>query len=246
MTAPGEGSLAFDVYLDHVGREIAEIASLLDEANVSPDTQVPACPDWGAADLAKHCGEVLAFWHRQVLTADPAATEPTFGPDDVARLDVPIDRLARDFVSDLRSAGEDRGCWNWSGAGMTTRWVARRMAQEFAVHGADAQATAGRPMTIDHDLAADGIDEFVDVFVGAVEHFTPEGILGLVSATDDRSWRLAINSNKGVRRTDEPAGLTITGDIDQLLLHLWNRDAAVTSDGDASVLDVWRELGSVE
>lgn len=246
MTAPIGGSLTFEAYLDHLDREIAEIAILLDDPNLPSDTPVPSCPDWSAADLANHCAEVLAFWHRQVLTADPAATEPTFGPDDDARLGLPIDQLARDLITEMRTVGENTGCWNWSGASMTTRWVARRMAQEFAVHGADAQATAGQPMVIDHDLAADGIDEFVDVFVGAVESTTPEGILGLVSATDDRSWRLAVNSDKGVTRTDEPAGLTVTGDLDQLLLHLWNRDADVTSVGDPSVLDVWRALGSIE
>jgi uncharacterized protein (TIGR03083 family) len=240
-----QGSLTYEAYLGHIEREIADIAALLAEDTIDPATPVPACPGWSAIDLRNHCAEVLAFWYRQVLTADPDATEPTFGPDDAARLELPIDRLATDLVAELGNAGEERGCWNWSGEGKTTRWVARRMAQEFGVHGADAQATAGRPMVIDLVLAADGIDELVDVFLNPIGPITPQGVFALVSS-HDQTWRLALDPDGGAARTDQPAGLTVIGEPDQLLLLLWNREAVVTIDGDLGVLDVWRELASFD
>jgi uncharacterized protein (TIGR03083 family) len=245
MNAPAGGSLSYDTYLDHIEREVTDIADLLADGAVDPGTPVPACPGWGAVDLRNHCAEVLVFWHRQVLTADPGATEPTFGPEDEARLGLPLGELAAGLVAELRAAGEDRGCWNWSGEGLTTRWVARRMAQEFGVHRADAQATVGRSVVIDLDLAADGIDELVDVFLNAVRPVTPQGVLALVSSYG-RTWLLALSVDDGVVRTDEPAGLTVIGEPDQLLLYLWGREASVTEDGDESVMATWRELAEFD
>ena len=241
MTAAG--SLSYETYLGHIEREVTDIGELLDHREVAADAPVPGCPGWGAADLRNHCAEVLVFWHRQLLTADPDATEPTFGPDDGARTELTLAQLAEELVADLRAAGEQHRCWNWSGRELTARWVARRMAQEFGVHRADAQATRGEAVVIDFDLAADGIDELVDVFYDAPGTISSDGVLALVSS-NRQTWRLAVDADEGVVRTDDPADMTVIGEPDQLLLFLWNRQAVVTADGDPSVLAAWRTLTS--
>ena len=240
-----DGALSYEAYLDHIERCTGDITELLAEDRVAADAPVPGCPDWTATDLREHCAGVLAFWQRQVAIADPDADGPTFGPEDRARASLPPDDLARELLHELRTAGEDHGCWNWSAQARTTRWVARRMAQEFGVHRADAQATVGEEATIDHALAADGIDELVDVFVGARGPVGDHRVLALVSS-HGWSWCLAVNPDAGVARTDEPAELTIIGEPDQLLLHLWGRPALVTEDGDPAVMATWRQLAAFE
>ncbi len=236
-----DGALTYDAYLGHVERGIADIAALLGSDRAAADAPVPGCPDWTAADLRDHCAGVLAFWQRQVRIADPDADGPTFGADDRALASQPLDVLARELLHELRAAGEDRGCWNWSGEGLTMRWVARRMAQEFGVHRADAQATVGDEAAIDHELAADGIDELIDVFVAAPGPVGEHRVLTLASS-HGWGWCLALDPEVGAARTDEPADLTVIGEPDQLLLNLWGRPALVTQDGDLDVMEIWRHL----
>ena len=54
--------------------------------------------------------------------------------------------------------------WTW-GRDKHAGFVLRRMAHETAVHRLDAERTAGREHTIDAELAADGIDEFLFEFL---------------------------------------------------------------------------------
>ena len=45
-------------------------------ADVDPAARVPACPDWTAADLLWHLGEVQWFWSA-VVAGRPAGPTPT-------------------------------------------------------------------------------------------------------------------------------------------------------------------------
>ena len=74
---------------------------------------------------------------------------------------------ADDMLAALDASQPGDPCWNWTGADFTAAWVLRRQAHEAAVHRWDAEAVAGDPMAIDVDLAVDGIDELLDVFLPA-------------------------------------------------------------------------------
>src|ERR1700742_26107 len=59
----------------HIHSESARFADVL--AGAAPDARVPSCPDWTAADLLWHLGEVQLFWGTIVAERldDPEAAE---------------------------------------------------------------------------------------------------------------------------------------------------------------------------
>ena len=109
-------------YADVIARESARAADAL--AAAPPGRRVPSCPDWDAADLAYHLGEVQDFWGNLVAQA-PA------GPDDldetVRRPDdelVPFLRTRTAALLDALAAHDPQDpCWSWSAAGGTVGWV---------------------------------------------------------------------------------------------------------------------------
>jgi len=75
--------------------------------------------------------------------------------------------IAKVLCTTLKELGPNAPCWNWSGSNSTAGWVARRMAQETAVHRVDAHQIDGAVAAdIDAALNVDDVDEFIDVFVG--------------------------------------------------------------------------------
>ena len=244
------GPLSFDTYVGLVGPLVADTAAMLER--VESEASVPDCPEWSAADLRDHCGGVLAFWIQQLRLADAGASGPNFDDGVRERYRLPLGELGEELLAELAAATPEQPCWNWSGSDLTAAWAARRMTQEFAVHRSDAAATAGLSRSIDTDLAADGINELLDVFVGqrksddeaqAEAEAGHVGVLSL-SSSDRGRWLLAVGST-GAAATDETASPTATvqGPVDQILLRLWGRPGiSVTESGDPAVMATWRAL----
>ena len=79
------GSVRRMDYAGVIAQESARTADALAQAPLT--AQVPSCPDWSAADLAYHLGEVQDFWS-QIVGNAPA------GPDDARRHGAPARRRA--------------------------------------------------------------------------------------------------------------------------------------------------------
>ncbi|ROS31608.1 uncharacterized protein (TIGR03083 family) [Cellulomonas sp. PhB150] len=234
-------------------------------AGTSPAGQVPACPEWTAADLAYHLGEVQDFWSRVVASA-PA--EPS--DDAVPR---PPDGELVGFLRTRTSALLDAlavhepgdACWSWSPVGGDIAWVLRRQAHEALIHRVDAEQTAGVPLTEPAaDLAADGVAEMLEVMVSGLPGwatFTPDGARLRLLATDaDRAWTVALGRFTGTSPTsgttydedcaelveDTPEGATgeVRGTAWDLDLWLWGRGPAgvLATSGDAGVADRLRAI----
>ena len=71
------------------------------------------------------------------------------------------------LLEQLSSVPADDECWSWFAPGRRVGWWARRMALEAVVHRWDTDAAQGQHFSVAPDIAADGIDEFLDVFVAA-------------------------------------------------------------------------------
>ena len=91
-------------------------------------------------------------------------------------------------------------------------------------------------MSIDSDLAVDGIEELFDTFADAPPDADLSGapVLRLVARSTDGSpevtWTVAIDPELGARSTDRDPSMVTSGSADQLLLRLWNRPASTTDE----------------
>jgi len=125
------------------------------------------------------------------------------------------------------------------------------MAQETAVHCWDAQVAHGRQQPIEPELAVDGVDEFLDVFLPTDLAERPRLDLGgavQLRCTDSaRSWIVTVRGGTiHVRRDQEPASTdaplaTVAASASDLLLLLWRRVAltspTVETGGDAALAE---------
>jgi uncharacterized protein (TIGR03083 family) len=148
----------------------------------------------------------------------------------------------------LTSAPTDLDAWTFLPAPTPLLHWARRQAHETAIHRVDAEHAANNVTGFPAGFAADGIDEIVIAFVGRggapVEGDAPSM---LVAPSDDPTrWGVTFESS-GLRTRADPdadrADLALRGAASDLYLTLWNRRTAEGSEleGDASLLDRWRE-----
>jgi uncharacterized protein (TIGR03083 family) len=203
------------------------------------DARVPPCPDWNVDDLAWHLLGVLYFWRTIVgeqLDTWEKVVEPTHPGRDVllASFNDELDATLRTF----READLDAIVWTWTGP-QKPSWHIRRMAQETAVHRWDAESAAGETTPIDAELASDGIDEFLEFFVGGPTGSEPVGGTVHLHCTDVPGEWLVRESSDGFEFTREHAkgDCAIRGAASDLLLVLWRRLPLSTVDvvGDEGV-----------
>lgn len=158
--------LPFPAYLDHIRTESARFRAVL--ADCPPDARVPACPDWDAADLLWHLGEVQWFWSR-VIAERPAAPSDEDArperPDGVPALLAFFDESSAALVDALAAADPEEPAWSWSDD-QRVAFTYRRQAHEALIHRLDAEQAAGCVTPLDPALSADGVAEGVEVMYG--------------------------------------------------------------------------------
>ena len=152
----------------------------------------------------------------------------------------------RTLLETLRVADPEAETWNFTAAPNKAHFWFRRMAHETAMHRVDAELAAGRPLAaIDPELAADGIDEFL-------EHMVPmrgnpgEKLQGSIHlhSSEGGEWMIRL-SPEGMTVTKEhgKGDVAVRGPASDLLMLLLNRRTAEGLEvfGDASILEQWRE-----
>lgn len=208
--------------------ETARVTALLRES--SPDLPVPSCPGWTLLDLTTHLGNVHVWAAAQVRGGGEKAPYVDATPgEDLAGW---YAACAEDVVATLEAAAPDQPAWGFGPQPRTAAFWQRRQLQETAVHRWDVEAALGRDGALDPELAADGIDEVLTVFLPrqvAMGRTAPlTAGLDLVSPAGGR-WRVG---------PDGPAVATVHGPADALLLLLWRRttldDPRLTVEGDAA------------
>lgn len=129
------------------------------------DVDVPTCPGWTLVDLYHHLGSVHRWQVAQLDADDPAEMAPApevelpTDPDELVEwLRDGVAQLARR----LTEVGADTLVPTWFGPRPASFW-SRRAAHETAVHRWDGQAAVESPEPIEPALAADGIDELLEV-----------------------------------------------------------------------------------
>jgi uncharacterized protein (TIGR03083 family) len=217
---------------------------------------VPSCPGWTVADLTRHVGQV--YLHKTVAMregAEPAAWPPKELAEEepVALLDRAYTGLLAEFAA--RRPEDPTG--TWYAPDQTVGFWSRRMAQETVIHRIDAELGTRQPIApVPEDLAVDGIDELLKVFVayGVTEwgsYFTDilDGSPGRTYAvrTDGAAWR--VRTGPGLFAVedgdDDAADVIVSGSPTAVLRWAWNREgadepSAVTVEGTPAALDELR------
>ncbi|MCL2551348.1 MAG: maleylpyruvate isomerase family mycothiol-dependent enzyme [Actinomycetia bacterium] len=226
------------------------------------DRQVPTCPDWTLRQLAVHVGQAHRWAGEMVRirATDELAEDdehiPGFTPppgDDV--LDGWLAEGAEVLVAALREAGPEQEVWTWHGPHRAAFW-SRRMAVETLVHRADAALGAERPYAAEADLAADGLDEWLDLVTDPEQVAgDPElhELLGTgqtlhLHATDvpGAEWLIVRGPERiEVRRDHAKADVALRASLTDLLL-VFQRRLPLDSErleilGDRALLDHWLE-----
>lgn len=226
-------------------------------AATEPAAKVPSCPDWTVADLADHVAYVYlhkAECMRKGAFPDPWPPETT-GPerDAVTALDESYAALVAEFAAH----SPDDHAATWHEPDQTVGFWIRRMAQETVIHRVDAELAAGVPVSpIPEDLALDGIDEMLKLFMGYGSTLWHHDFGTLLDAPAERSlivssghhaWTVTVTPS-GIQAGDAVSGFDgdalVSGEAEPLLLWLWNRggDDAVRLSGEPALLDQFQAL----
>ncbi len=243
-------------FIAHVRAESARFAAVL--ADADPTARVPSCPDWTAADLVWHLGEVQLFWATIVAERldDPGAADEAKPPrpDDYGDLLAFYRRAGTTLADALDATPPSTTVWTWFDADQSAGFVRRRQAHEALIHRIDAELTTDRLSDVDPQLATDGVAEVLDWMYSGVPAWASRsrsGPVGRLATTDtDTTWLVQVGAfdgtspNSGNTYTDEGTitrveegepTFSVSGRARDLDAWLWNRPTLteITLDGDS-------------
>ena len=242
---------------------VADGTRLADIAVGRLDEPVPTCPGWDVAEVVRHTGSV--FNHkvaciqigRQPEKGEWQAAPPT-GSDLVDWYRAALAAI----VQRLRSLSPSAPAYTWYPPEQDVAFWQRRMAQEAVVHRVDAETAAGQVLPVADDLAVDGVDEVLDVFLRhgfSTKEAAADPDLDLsrhadrsvLVRTGPHAWHVAVAYGEPeqvvLTRTGSPAQATVSGEPSELLLWLWGRrpDSAVAIAGDPAAAAALRDMLSL-
>lgn len=239
----------YEEHLYAVGRESADIAAGLRAGPL--DVKVPTCPDWTLIDLATHLGQFCGLWTHVLCESTGAPktpfTDPSADQSDGEWFASWFEEQAAYLTEKLTSLHAAAPSWTWHPTDQTAGFIARRAANELAVHRYDVQSARSAPQPVEGSLAVDGIEE-IFVMVEAWRVLgngggTGEGqTLHLHASDPDAEWTLTLAPDGlVVERAHSKADLALRGAASDLELVLYDRPALGTVErfGDDAVLDAW-------
>jgi uncharacterized protein (TIGR03083 family) len=171
---------------------------------------VPTCPGWNVSRLARHV-DGGQRWAREIV-----ATRALDPPSDVALRDLSgaadddpctvsasLTEAAAALAATLAEAGPNAQMWCPVGEGGSA-FYARRFACETAMHRADAALALGVTYTLDPDVSADAVDEWMslgcmpfhfEVHPWMRELLAPGRTIGLHATDTDAHWLLDLTGD---------------------------------------------------
>ena len=242
--------LDHSTYLDHISRESERFRDVLASCDAAAD--VPTCPDWRADDLLWHLGEVQHFWAWMVShrPKGPDEYDEPERPADHAELVAFYDRQHRALTDALATAEPTDEAWTWH-QDHSVAFIARRQAHEALIHRRDAELTAGLTggalAPFPAELAADGVEEVLDVMYGGCPAWgefspLPHYVRLDLEDTGDQVW-----VQLGHFHGTDPEGITHDEDDIHVVSDPGVDPDAVIS-GTAEALDarIWRRADGAE
>ncbi|WP_330287494.1 maleylpyruvate isomerase N-terminal domain-containing protein [Streptomyces sp. NBC_00576] len=256
-------TLAHDRYCDEIAHQVGQLRAVV-TSGADLSATVPTCPDWSLEQLVRHTGGALRWVDTLVRTrADEDVDDDQVplgdGPEaqgDAAALDAWLAETGELVVGALREAGPDAKVWTWGWERSSGFW-ARRMTHEITVHRADATLAAGQPYEVAADIAADAIDEWLQIVEfgqrtdpdDAARELRGPGRSIHLHATDttpglNAEWLVELTED-GVawRRGHEKATVALRGPLTDVMLAFYRRlpldSPRLEILGDRELLEFW-------
>ncbi len=158
----GLSGMEYSRFLDCLAADFARLRAIVP---TDLNAAVPSCPGWTVADLTRHVG--MVYMHKTLAMREGAEPEqwPPEGLADEKPLAL-LDRAYAGLVAEFAARKPADPAGTWYAPDQTVGFWIRRMAQETVIHRIDAELGTGQPVTqVPADLAVDGIDELLKVFV---------------------------------------------------------------------------------
>lgn len=212
------------------------------------DRPVPWCPGWDAAEVLHHTGSV--YGHKVAcirLGRRPHDDEWQRDPPPGEDLVLWFRAAHAAIVGELMAHSPDDPAFTWWPPEQTVGFWYRRMALETVVHRVDAQsATSSSAGPVDEPLAADGIDEILNIMLADEDVPHDDGRSGavLVRSMSD-TWLVRLEpdgTSVEPAAADAAADADIRGDTATVFLYLWGRSSvdSVQRSGDLGLADALR------
>lgn len=207
--------LTADRHLESIAADCTEIGQL---CRVHPQRTVPTCPEWTGADLLAHL-TAFASWLRGLYegSGDLSSPLPDVSPEAATR---EWDETSTGLLTILRETDPQTAVPNWSTGAQTAAFWLRRCAQDVAIHRWDAARLVNdNPRAVPADIALDGIDEYLNVFVSTA--FAS----GQAPEAEETLCLEITDLDRSVHRDLPHPGpvTTLRGTASDLLLGLWHR-----------------------
>lgn len=237
-------------YAEYVSVVRREGASLAGVGRMGLEDPVPTCPGWTVGRLLLHVGRVYLFAAEVLESRATAAPErPEYPAEGIDPVEYVLDGLD-EIVTALGEVAPDSPVWNWSMQPDVAAFWGRRMAHESLIHRIDAKLAHDMGNVVEPDLAADGIDELLDVLAPRAFGRGAAGLAGIMHLQprdSDARWTAKLAPDS-IAVTRGPIGargadVTLQGKASDLLLVLYNRADVDTIDvtGDEGLVSRWRE-----
>ena len=244
-------------FLAHLRDESARFLGVLHSSDLS--RPVPTCPEWTAADLLWHLGEVQWFWGSVVRERlqSPDGLQPPERPDSDHGLVQFFEEQSARLLLAVTDADPAEEVYMWADD-KTVGYIRRRQAHEALIHRVDAElATDGAASPLDPALASDGLEEVIAAMYGGCPPwgtFTPGAthlqvvaedtglvlpvVLGRFTGTDPDTGETVDEPDLSVQAADPRAtyAAVVRGRAEDLDAWAWHRrdDAALSVEGDRS------------
>jgi uncharacterized protein (TIGR03083 family) len=240
----------------------ADYARLRDVAARDLAAAVPTCPGWTVADLVRHVAQVYLHKAETMRLGHWPEPWPPAGLGDEESIALLV-RSHDELIAQFAAHEPTDPALTWHPPEQTVRFWIRRMAQETVIHRVDAELALGEPVTpIPDDLAVDGIDELLQVFLLYDEEAWDEEFAPVLAKSPGHQVAVRVPGAEWLIETEPEAvavttafgaaiehldethiDATITGPPAAVFRRLWNRGGdPVTESGDQAALTELRAL----
>ena len=211
-----------EILLDHLEGEVAALAEVA-ATDVGLTAVAPGCAPMTGYDVIRHLGGIYSGVAGWIVGGRRPLDWPT-GPDEPEALAAWMTGAGHGLIDVLlpRKAGAPAG--TWCPYDRTNGFWFRRMAHETAVHRVDLQQALGREWEVDPGLAADGIAEAIELWLGVRLAAPPAGSGATVLlSTPERDWRIRPLAKYIDFPQGGPADAVVEGSTAAVWAWVWGR-----------------------
>ncbi|MGH7667443.1 MAG: maleylpyruvate isomerase family mycothiol-dependent enzyme [Candidatus Dormibacteria bacterium] len=215
-------AIEFSTFLTHVQSDCDRLA---EAAWGHLELETPPCPGWTVGTVVDHLAQVYEHKIACTLTQrEPDPWPPTWPERDSLEW---LGDARRRLLSLLWDRGPTAPSHTWYPPDQTVGFWARRMAHETLIHRVDVELSRGPAGPVDPDLALDGVDEVLAIFLAGDWSEAPRdeahGQRVLVR-TGGRSWEVELaRESVAVSPPQGSAASEVSGEPAATVLWLWGR-----------------------